>query len=204
MRAFNLSVGAFVICILLVSVIPVSNSVSYISQIAVAQSALTSPANSHNTTSPTNSSFLTYQNKGPLGIMINYPSNWKRMLADDKAVIFIPPSKKDKYSENLVVVLFDINSSISAAQLPAQAINNYGELYSDFFIIHLKPTTFLGDPAYVLMYTYTNPVAGKIIAMDIGIKHLDKVYVISYSAEQTEYDTYIFTVEKMIHSFHVT
>jgi serine/threonine-protein kinase len=136
-------------------------------------------------------------------MMIQYPFNWKRIVVDDKALIFLPPSKNDKFSENLLVALFGINSSISAGQLSGQAINNYGEYYSDFFVIYSKPITFEGDPAYVLFYTYTSPVAGKIIAMDIGIKDGNKAYVISYSAEQPEYYTYIPTIEKMIDSFHL-
>jgi hypothetical protein len=55
----------------------------------------------------------------------------------------------------------------------------------------------------VLSYAYTSPVGGTIIAMDIGIKDQNKVYVISYSAEQPEYHTYIPAVQKMIHSFYV-
>jgi len=187
----------FVICFLL-SVLICSTA----SQRAIAQSTSTSsPTTSHNIIS--NSSFLTYQNKGTLGIMIKYPFNWKRIVADDKALIFLPPSKEDKFSENLVVALFDINSSISASQLSDQAINKYGEHYSDFFIIDLKPIIFKGDPAYTLLYTYTNPSAGKIMAMNIGIKHDNKSYVISYSAEQSEYHTYIPAIEKMISSFRM-
>jgi hypothetical protein len=52
-------------------------------------------------------------------------------------------------------------------------------------------------------YIHTNPLAGKIVAMDIGIKHNNKVYVINYSAEQPEYHTYISTIEMMIQSFHM-
>src|SRR5713226_8683416 len=41
----------------------------------------------------------------------------------------------------------------------------------------------------------------KIFAMDIRIKDGNKAYIISYSAEQPEYDTYLATIEKMINSF---
>jgi len=39
--------------------------------------------------------------------------------------------------------------------------------------------------------------------MDIGIKDGSKAYVISYSAEQQEYHSYISIVEKIIDSFHL-
>lgn len=138
-----------------------------------------------------------------LGITIKYPLNWKTILADYKALIFLPPSKRDNFSENMVVALFNINSSVSPNQLSEQAIKNYGLRYNDFFIINLKPIIFKGEPAYILSYSYTNPMGGKIVAMDIGIKDQDEAYVISYSAEQPEYHTYLPMIEKMIHSFHV-
>jgi hypothetical protein len=153
------------------------------------------------TSSTSNSSIVSYQNKSALGITIKYPLNWKAILADDKALIFLPPSKRDNFSENLVVALFNINSTVSPNQLSEQAIKNYGIRYDDFFIIELKPIIFQGEPAYVLSYSYSNSIGGKIVAMDIGIKDGNKAYVISYSAEQPEYYTYIPAVEKMIQSF---
>ncbi len=134
---------------------------------------------------------------------MQYPFNWKRIEADDKALIFVPPSKKDGFSEKLTVAVFGINSSVSAGQLSSGAINNYGEQYRDFFIVNSTPITLGGNPGYSLLYTYTDPLAGQIAAMDIGIKVGNKAYIISYSAQQLEYNTYIPTVEKMIDSFHV-
>ncbi|MDP9289365.1 MAG: hypothetical protein M3P08_14380 [Thermoproteota archaeon] len=161
-----------------------------------------SPVSSQNT-STINGSLLTYQNKATLGVAMQYPFNWQRIEADGKAVIFLAPSRKDGFAEKLTLAVFNINSSVSPGQLSSAAINNYAEQYRDFFIIELKPITFQGDPAYVLSYTHTHPVGGKIVAMDIGIKHNSKAYVISYSAEQPEYHTYISTIEKMIQSFHI-
>jgi len=36
--------------------------------------------------------------------MIQYPFNWKKIEADGKAVVFLPPSKKDGFSEKLTVM----------------------------------------------------------------------------------------------------
>jgi eukaryotic-like serine/threonine-protein kinase len=166
--------------------------------------ASSSPMSSHNTTSTTNSFQLTYQDKGTFGLVISYPFDWKRIVADDKALIFLPPSKHDKFSESLVVALFHINGSISAGQLSGKAINKYGQHYNEFPILHSKPFIFDSDPEWILLYSYTNPVAGKIFAMDIRINDGNKVYIISYSAEQPEYDTYLATIEKMINSFRMT
>jgi len=88
--------------------------ISYNSQKAKGQYMLasSSPMSSHNTTSTTNSFQLTYQDKGTLGLVISYPFDWKRIVATDKALIFLPPSKHDKFSESLVVLLFHIISMV--------------------------------------------------------------------------------------------
>jgi len=195
----------FVISLLLVVVISalfVAKSKPYVPQPTVAR-PITLLTSSHNSNSATNNSFLRFLNQPTLGISIEYPFNWKGIEADDKALIFLPPSKKDGFPEKLIVAVFGINSSVSAGQLSSAAINKYGEQYTDFFIINSKPISFKSDPAYSLSYSYTDPGVGTIGAMDIGIKHHNKVYVISYSAEQPEYHTYIPAIEKMIASFRM-
>lgn len=148
-------------------------------------------------------SMLTYQNKSTLGISIQYPSDWKRIEADNKALIFIPPSKKDSFSEKVTVAVFNINNSTSISQLFSGAINNYGEQFNNFFIIDSKSMAFGGKAGYLLSYTYTAPNAGTIAALDIGFKEFNKAYVISYSAQQPEYHTFVSAVEKMVESFRV-
>lgn len=150
-----------------------------------------------------NNSVLTYQNKSTLGISIQYPSSWKRIEVDNKALIFLPPSKNDSFPEKLTVAVFGVNSSVSAGQLLSGAIKNYAEQFRDFFIIDSKPITFGGKSGYILLYTYTALDAGTIAAMDIGFKELNKAYAISYSAQQPEYLTFVAAVEKMVKSFHV-
>jgi len=111
--------------------------------------------------------------------------------------------RKDGFAEKLTAAVFNINSSVSPGQLSSTAINNYAEQYRDFFIIESKPLTLRGDPAYTLLYTYNDPGAGQISAMDIGVKDGNKAYIISYSAQQPEYHIFVPVVEKMIESFHI-
>jgi PsbP-like protein len=211
LKAFILFLGVLIICLILtlISQPYLTKHVLYAARVAAAQllpgySSLSTQISSLNTTSPTaNGSFLTYQNKGELRMTMEYPFNWKTILTDDKALIFLPPSKKDHFPERLVVALFDVGTNVSVNRLSDQALNNYVGYYDDFFIIDLKPTTFQGKPAYVLSYSYTNPAAGKIVAMDVGIKDGNHAYIISYSTEQSEYHNYISTVQKMIDSFRM-
>ena len=115
----------------------------------------------------------------------------------------MPPFDEDNFSEILVIAVFGINNNINVNQLSDRAIKNYGAHYNDFYILDLKPISFQSKPAYLLLYAYTNPTAGKIFTMDIGIKDGSKAYVISYSAEQQEFHFYLSTVEKMIDSLRL-
>lgn len=201
----NLEVVAFFLLSAIICVPFVCKNLSLVLQEAMSQPLTTalSQVSSHSNISTTDNSFLTYQNRSTLGMTIQYPFNWKRIESDHKALIFLPPSKKDAFSEKLTVAVFDTNSSVSAAQLSSAAINNYGQQYKDFFIIKSKPITLGGNPAYMLSYTYTEPGIGTISAMDLGVKDFNKAYIISYSAQALEYHTYEPAVQKMIQSFHV-
>ena len=183
----------------------VSSALQPRSQLRLQLSTLSNKVSSFNGTanSIANNTFLTFQNRSELGISIKYPINWRTIQADNKALVLMPPSDEDKYSEILVLAVFGINNSINVNHLSEQAINNYGAHYNDFYILNLKPISFQGKSAYLLLYTYTNPTAGSITAMDIGIKDGSKAYVISYSAEQQEYHSYLPIVEKIIDSFRL-
>ena len=150
-----------------------------------------------------NTFFSTFQNINALGMMIKYPNNWKTVQADNSALILMPPLDRDNFSENLIIAVFGINNSININQLSDRAIKNYGAYYNDFYILNLKPIFIQGKSAYLLLYTYTSPTAGEIFTMNIGIKDGSKAYVISYSAEQQEYHSYLSIIEKMIDSFHL-
>jgi serine/threonine-protein kinase len=204
-----LSITCLLLLLIIISIYPTS-FVSSALQSTAEQHLRLSPLSSkvysfNNTTGSTinNTLFSTFQNSNALGMTIKYPNNWKTAFDSNKALILLPPSDEDNYSEMLVIALFDISTNVSVSQLSDQAIKNYGAHYNDFYILNLKPISFQGKPAYLLLYTYANSAAGRIITMDIGIKDGNKAYLISYSAEQQEYHSYLSTIEKMIESFRL-
>jgi hypothetical protein len=148
-------------------------------------------------------SFLTYQNNSTLGIKIQYPSDWKELQADDIGIIFISPPEStiDSFLEKLTLAVFPSNSNASINELANQAINNYREHLINFQLVESKGITFKSNPAYTLVYTYTDQAVKTVIAMDMGLTKNNKVYVLSYSADPTEYSSYMPTILKMINSF---
>jgi eukaryotic-like serine/threonine-protein kinase len=202
-----LSITCLLLLLIIISICPTRFVSSALQSTAgeLSQSPLSTKLSSFNNTpgSTTNNTSLTFQNSSALGMTIKYPNNWKIALASNKALILIPPSDEDNYSESLIIALFEIDTNVSVSQLSDQAIKNYGAHYNDFYILNLKPISFQGKPAYLLLYTYTNPKAGKVFTMDIGIKDGSKAYVISYSSEQREYHSYLPIIEKMIDTFRL-
>jgi len=155
-----------------------------------------------------NSSFAS-ENDSAVGIKINYPHSWEKIESGNTFLLFVsPPDQKghqDKFLVKFVVLSSPINDNkLSVSELANEAINNYGRIYPDFFIVDLQPVNFENTPAYRLIYMYNDPVAGNIVVMNIGFIRGLHTYVLSYSAEQTEYRNYVPIVQKMIDSFKVT
>jgi hypothetical protein len=177
----------------------------HIAQQTMAQTMTTTPMayDFTNTNSTTSKSFLTYQNNSTLGIKIQYPSNWKNQQVDGVGVIFISPPEAnlDRFLEKLTIAFFPSNTNTSVNELANRAINNYKEHYTGFQLIESKAITFERNPAYTIVYSYTDEELRKVIAMDIGTAKDNRVYVFSYSADPTEYSSYMPTIHKMINSF---
>ena len=175
-----LSITCLLLFLIIISIYPTSFVSSALRSTAEQHSQLSPlstnlPSLNNTANSATNNTlFPTFQNSNALGMTIKHPINWNTALAGNKALILLPPSDEDNSSESLVMALFGISTNINVSQLSDQAIKNYGAHYNDFYILNLKPISFQGKPAYLLLYTYTNPKAGKILTMDIGIKDRSK------------------------------
>jgi len=180
---------------------------SHIVQQTMGQTATTTPVTCDctNTTYTTSNSFFTYQNNSTLGIKIQYPSNWKNQQVDGVGVVFISPPETnlDRFLEKLTIAFFPSNNNTSVNELANRAINNYKEHYTDFQLIESKVITFKTNLAYTIVYSYTDQELRKVIVMDVGMAKDHRVYVFSYSADPTEYSSYMSTILKMLNSFEI-
>jgi hypothetical protein len=156
-----------------------------------------------NATSTTTKSFLTYQNNSTLGIKIQYPSNWKTQQLDGVGVVFISPpeTNSDRFLEKLTIAFFPLTNNTSVNELANGATNNYKKHYTDFQLMESKIIAFKSNPAYSIVYSYTDQELRKVIAMDVGTSKDNRVYVFSYSADPTEYSSDLPTIHRMINSF---
>jgi len=180
---------------------------SHIVQQTMGQTTTTTPVTCDctNTTYTTSNSFFTYQNNSTLGIKIQYPSNWKNQQVDGVGVVFISPPETnlDRFLEKLTIAFFPSNNNTSVNELANRVINNYKEHYTDFQLIESKVITFKTNLAYTIVYSYTDQELRKVIVMDVGMAKDHRVYVFSYSADPTEYSSYMSTILKMLNSFEI-
>jgi hypothetical protein len=94
------------------------------------------------------------------------------------------------------------HTNTSIPELANQQRNSYKELYPDFQLIELNPTTFNGNQAYMLLYTYTDKLFGRVKAMDLGFISGGNAFIISYFGDPKFYN-YKPTIHRMTDSFQV-
>ena len=160
-------------------------------------------------TNSSGNSFLIYENNSTLGIKIQYPANWERIESEANAhgVLFLSPSESnsDRFLESFSVssnILFNSNNN-SVDELARRAISEHIEHLPDFQLVYTKLITVKDNPAYLLVYKYTDLVFGKAMAMDIGMPNGYNVYVLSYLADPAKFLIYLPTIQKMIDSFEI-
>ena len=150
------------------------------------------------------SSLINIDSNSAIELRIQYPSNWEKSDYDDRGILFLSPSESisDRFRESLSIGIMS-SISTSVPELANQQINSYKELYRDFQLIELKPTTFMGNQAYTLLYTYTDRLFGRVKAMDLGFISGGNAFVISYFGDPSNFYNYIPTIHRMIDSFQV-
>jgi PsbP-like protein len=202
------------------SSIPSSSSSGSSSSSFSSQSQINN-ANDKNTTGNTSSVYLTYNNP-ILGIKMQYPANWSvqdypynNSAAYNVVAGFYSPSKTGSQPGNLsdvsvnfvpyVDILVFASNGMSLNDIVQQRINNFLN-NADFAIDNnqSKPFTLKGNhPAYMLVYTVIVGGDEFFRKRQVWTIFDDKVYVITFTSQQTPSSNYIPIVDKMINSFEV-
>ena len=163
-----------------------------------------------------NSNFLTYENP-TYRFKIQYPLNWEKVQFNqgieeqrrNMVVNFLSPlaGSSPTFREYLIIEVGNLSSSPNRdlAQYITTLIN-FRQSLPHFNLIESNPTTLVGsnNPAYKIVYTYSNPIVGITKAMDILTNKGNNLYFLSYNADITKYSSYLPTIQKMIDSFEIT
>jgi eukaryotic-like serine/threonine-protein kinase len=166
------------------------------------------------TSSPTTStvSFLTYENT-TYGIKMQYPSDWLKGAGTSStnnryevvAAFFSPlESSSDGYQECVQIVIDNSNGlNVNLAEYMIEKIDLIRESYIDFDLLASDTINvwLAGNPAYILLYKYSDPISGILEVMETGTIIRGKGYYIQYFAESAKYSNYLPTIQTMIDSF---
>ena len=144
-----------------------------------------------------------------LGITIKYPQSWQRQNIENiftkELVTFLSPqsSNTDNFQEKVTLSIEDYSGSLE--QSKDDFTKEINQRLSAAEIIETSPTTLAFRPAFKIIYT------GKDEKNNLDLKNLqiwtlkaNKAYIITYSAEQEDYDKYIPVVEEMIKTFEIS
>lgn len=158
-------------------------------------------AEGNNDTSSQNE-FITYENSTQ-GIKIDYPKWWTPII--QYGIAFLSPKENDSdtFREGLVVAKNSlVNESID--KLADRVLRFYNLSLVDFQLIQSKVVKFHGNPAQSLIYTFSIPGNGTLKAMDFGTTENNRILVFRYTAQESKFDSYLPTIERMIDSFKST
>ena len=162
---------------------------------------------------------------------MQYPSNWQKIEFTqgiergglDTVVNFLSPSEGtvDKFREYFIVEVGDLRpqqgfaiSSPSSSSLITEYVNHqiseYKKLYQGFQLTEslLNKTDNNSSPdnyllSYKIVYTYGDTTAGKIKIMELYLLKNNKIYLLSFHSEASNYSKYIPTVQRIVDSVHI-
>jgi hypothetical protein len=172
-------------------------------------------------------------NEPDLGIKFLYPSGWepviKRGSGNSTLIeILFPNMTSSSNSSSLgsghwygpatsFIVLSIVESDTSLSDSNVTALNLLtkqnlvlaNQTLLNFQLIASNVTTFAGNPAHRIVYSFTEPSmltpsAFQFQSMNIWTIKEDKTYTLSYSQPMEEYNTYLAVVQQMIDSFEIT
>jgi eukaryotic-like serine/threonine-protein kinase len=149
------------------------------------------------------SGFLTYDDL-ITGFSMKYPSDWDRSQHIDKSVTFVAPREinSEINPAGIAVMVKDIGSNTTMRSITQTQLDTLENLYPDIQILESIQTTFLGNPAHMIIFTATDNTENLRKAMQIWFKEDNKAYLITYKSDNDNFSKYLPTVDKMLNSFY--
>ena len=152
--------------------------------------------------------FLTYENP-ELGISIQYPSNWEKLVNLDNFVTFTAPPETDTriYPAALGLKVQELSSSQnnipSLQEITKVQMSDLKKSNPDLKVLESTSTTIAGKPAHKIVFSATDNKEVERKAMQVWTVIGNKAVLITYKAEPDKFASYLPTIERMIDSFKV-
>lgn len=150
------------------------------------------------TVAQTNSKFVTYDNP-TFGIRIQYPSDWGRLdlsFLQQSADIDFYPLADTSLAKNVKIQVNNLPSrNMTLEEYTNSQINPLEER-----LLESNTTTLAGIPGYEIVFTSLQGLK----TMQVWTIKNDKAYIISYVAQEEDYEKELQVAQKMIDSFEIT
>lgn len=149
------------------------------------------------------SDFISYENS-TYKIKIKYPNHWDKQEDYMGTVVnFLAPreDKADKFMENVNLVVQDLSSQpMTLKQYTDLTLEQLKQLITNSEVISSKDTAVGGVPGYKIICKGTQGQYNLKWLTVYTIKN-NKAYVLTFTAEETQYSSYSNVAEKIINSF---
>jgi PsbP-like protein len=147
------------------------------------------------------------------GIELNFPSSWvglelwKRSTPSSSIVTFIPPAgnasadNASGFRDNLLISMQDSHNK-TLNEYTNDSLNAYRDPANNVTITKSFPTTLTGIPAHEINYV-ENFEGNKLMKKQIWAIIDNRVYVVTYGADASQYADYLPDVDRMISSLKI-
>ena len=172
------------------------------------ETATPAPATSTPTASPTRGSriYLPYESEAN-GFRIKYPAEWDvaQRASAPGTITFVAPlqDEGDTFRENVTVVVQRVPAGTTTLdEFTETALAQGQEYIPQFTVQESMPTTLGGNPAQQVVYT---GVQGDRDLRWLQLWTLagDQVYILTYTAEEFEFNAFRSVVQQMIRSMEI-
>jgi hypothetical protein len=156
-------------------------------------------------TSVSVSDFLTYDDI-LTGFSIKYPPDWQLEQRIDRALTLkVPkdPSSSGTSPAGLAITFKEVPANLSLTSVTQAQLSTLKSLYPDINLLESGESTFVGHPAYKIVFTATDPGQHFKKATQIWFKEGTKAYLITYKADVDSFSKFLSTVEQMLNSFYI-
>ena len=159
------------------------------------------------------SKFLEYQDT-LYAFKIEYPADWEKIPFSqgitqgphNMVVNFLSPSRgpSETFREYLLIETANVTSFSNLTTFSKQELSFLEQSFPHFTSVQIRSNSSLsGHNAYTVVFTYSDPIAGTVKAMQAWTINGSKAYILLYHADSNNYVSYLPTIETMIKSFEI-
>ena len=161
-----------------------------------------------------NATLKTYENPG-FGITIQYPSTWSGTQSRSDpfsptntsiVAIFEAPveNQSDLYRENLVLgVQGPIPEDITLEEYSENSLNEFRNMSDEVRILESSSSTLAGLPAHEITFTSNLQGSNLTKSQIFTIVNNNTAYVVTFGAEESQFNKYLPAIKKMIDSIRI-